>query len=148
VLWGPLLEKAWAKVKGNYGQADGGYTGNGIRALTGAPVYEYFTEDLVNREPDEIWETFRVADDLDYILTAGTFGSDDSLNSCGIANGHAFSLISVFNFKDVDQYMRDFSLTAIPEHKLYLLRNPWGVTNHTGEWDQTDPRLIASDNEG
>ena len=148
MLWGPLLEKAWAKVKGNYAQADGGYTGNGIRALTGVPVYEYYSEDLANRDPDEIWEVFKVADDLDYIITSGTFGKDTTLNKCGIANGHAFSLISVFTFKDADHYIRDVSLTEIPEYKLYLMRNPWGVTSHQGEWNQTDPRLQASNNQG
>lgn len=30
-IWGPLLEKAWAKVIGNYELADGGYLENGLR---------------------------------------------------------------------------------------------------------------------
>lgn len=99
MLWGPLLEKAWAKVKGNYDQADGGYTANGIRALTGVPVFEYYKEDLVNMNPDDIWEMFHLNDQLDYIMTSGTFGeSDKTQNECGIANGHAYSLISAFVF--------------------------------------------------
>ena len=40
-MWAPLLEKAWAKVKGNYVTADGGFLVSGIRALTGVPVFTY-----------------------------------------------------------------------------------------------------------
>ena len=40
-MWGPLLEKAWAKMKGTYEGADGGFLENGLRALTGCPVFTY-----------------------------------------------------------------------------------------------------------
>ena len=40
-IWGPLLEKAWAKVIGNYEIADGGYLENALRQHTGAPVFTY-----------------------------------------------------------------------------------------------------------
>lgn len=37
-LWAPILEKAWAKLVGDYKKADFGYLRNGIRVFTGAPV--------------------------------------------------------------------------------------------------------------
>lgn len=40
-LWGAILEKAWAKVKGSYEAATDGVMSNGLRALTGAPVFNY-----------------------------------------------------------------------------------------------------------
>lgn len=40
-MWAPILEKAWAKVKGNYGQTSGGFVVSGLRALTGAPTFTY-----------------------------------------------------------------------------------------------------------
>lgn len=41
-IWGAILEKAWAKVKGDYRASyQGGYMSNGLKALTGAPVYTY-----------------------------------------------------------------------------------------------------------
>jgi len=48
-IWGAIIEKAWAKVKGNYLIADGGLTANGIRALTGFPVIMYSTSDITNQ---------------------------------------------------------------------------------------------------
>lgn len=41
--WGMLLEKAWAKLKGNYESADGGFVENGLRSLIGCPVMSYRT---------------------------------------------------------------------------------------------------------
>lgn len=40
-MWAPILEKAWAKVKGNYAQTDGGFVVNGLRSLTGVPTFTY-----------------------------------------------------------------------------------------------------------
>jgi len=39
LMWGPILEKAWAKLRGSYENSDGGLMINGIRTVTGAPVY-------------------------------------------------------------------------------------------------------------
>jgi len=49
-LWAAIIEKAWAKVKGNYLVADGGLTANGIRALTGVPVFMYATSDITTQD--------------------------------------------------------------------------------------------------
>ena len=40
-MWVPILEKAWAKVKGSYETSNGGYITNGFRTLVGAPVFKY-----------------------------------------------------------------------------------------------------------
>lgn len=48
-LWAPIIEKAFAKIKGNYQAIDFGLLKNGLRVLTGAPCFsenlnEYATE--------------------------------------------------------------------------------------------------------
>jgi len=40
-FWAPLLEKAWAKVKGTYTASEAGFTATGLRAITGSPVFEH-----------------------------------------------------------------------------------------------------------
>lgn len=40
-LWGPIVEKAWAKVIGNYEVADYGLLKTGVRVITGAPTFGY-----------------------------------------------------------------------------------------------------------
>jgi hypothetical protein len=39
--WSIVIEKAWAKVLGNYLKTDGGYLVSAIRALTGVPTFTY-----------------------------------------------------------------------------------------------------------
>ena len=45
-IWMPLLEKAAAKLYGNYEMLSGGWMGHAIQALTGAPHYETNHEDI------------------------------------------------------------------------------------------------------
>jgi hypothetical protein len=39
--WGTVIEKAWAKVLGNYLKTNAGYITNGLRFLTGNPTFSY-----------------------------------------------------------------------------------------------------------
>lgn len=47
VFWGPIVEKAWAKVMGSYAAYVGDIddVANGIRALSGVPVMKYSAAD-------------------------------------------------------------------------------------------------------
>jgi hypothetical protein len=55
-MWAPILEKAWAKMKGSYTNADGGLITNGLRSLTGAPVFKYSSS--INNSDDDIKTLF------------------------------------------------------------------------------------------
>ena len=52
-------------------------------------------------------------------------GSDTQKNKCGIAMGHAYTLIGVFTMKDA----KDVS------HECLLVRNPWGHSGYSAEWN-------------
>ena len=41
--WGPLIEKAWAKINGNYERTAAGWQHEALRVLTGAPSIDYLT---------------------------------------------------------------------------------------------------------
>lgn len=58
--------------------------------------------------------------------TAGT--GDTTFNDCGIAQSHAYSVLSTFT-------MTDGSGT---EHNMILMRNPWGITYYNGLWNDED----------
>lgn len=69
------------------------------------------------------------ADSLNYIMGAATSGGTDSnYNSCGIAMSHAYSLISAFELKT----------SSTVDHKMYMIRNPWGTSTYTGSWNAND----------
>lgn len=131
-LWVPIFEKAWAKMKGNYEASVGGWTQNPFRALTGAPVFEYWTYEGVGYydevTADVLHNRFMAADDLDYLLGAGTDGSDTGTNECGIIAGHAYTMLSVFELKTGETV----------DHKMYMLRNPWGIEEPTIPWTSSD----------
>jgi hypothetical protein len=46
IMWGPILEKAWAKTRTSYLDASNDFLGIGIRALTGFPVFSYTTKSI------------------------------------------------------------------------------------------------------
>ena len=132
-IWGAVLEKAWAKVKGNYLHAEAGLMTNGIRALTGVPVFEYWAEEITGRDAmNEAFERLAAAEAAGYIMAATTAGDgDDSVaNECGIAKSHAYSIISAFTMTDA----------AGEEHQCLLIRNPWAENGYSFRWSANDPR--------
>ena len=44
-MWGPMIEKIWAKSNGNYDNIVGGATSEAINFLTGAPSKRYIHSD-------------------------------------------------------------------------------------------------------
>jgi hypothetical protein len=64
-------------------------------------------------------------------MTAGTWFNHEDYwngiytNDCGMKAGHAYSLISAFELKDVND-----TVTA----EIYMLRNPNSYQFHQGKW--------------
>ena len=78
-LWGPLLEKAWAKMKGSYANSNIGFVQNSFRALLGCPVFDYKTSSL---DPEENWLNLHQVDiDGQYMMGAQTDGETDQLKN-------------------------------------------------------------------
>ena len=133
VLWPSILQKAFAKLKGSYSDANGGFVTTGITSLTGAPVFDYLSYE--ERDPQDVFDRMKAANDLHYILGAGTFGDDDFTNDCGVVAGHAYSVIAAFELKTGDNV----------DAQVYMVRNPYGSTYHSGGiW--TDQTCSNTDN--
>ena len=63
-LWIPVMEKAWAKVKGNYANSQGGFVQTGFRYMTGSPFETYdLTAATYNSQAgvDSLWDTLNIA---------------------------------------------------------------------------------------
>jgi hypothetical protein len=69
-IWGPVFEKAWAKVKGNYLNAEGGFNEEGIRSLTGIPVFDY---KINSSSFDVLFNAYK----SEYILSVSTSEGSD-----------------------------------------------------------------------
>ena len=120
-------------MKGTYEHTSGGWAQNGIRAFTGAPVFEYWVKDITS-DADTLFASLKAANDLDYILGAGTDGTDTDLNSCNIVSGHAYSMIAAF----------ELTTGATVDYKLVMVRNPWGITEYNGNWKSSDPAWTST----
>lgn len=141
VIWPALLEKAYAKAKGNYVIAEGGYLIEGLRALTGLPGFSYKTNKIGTDSgdlfsADDCFTMLKTADTNNYIMALGTAGSgnDQQTNTCGIAMSHAYTILAAFE-------MTESGTT----HKMLMIRNPWGSTQHTGpKWQHGDAAWTSS----
>jgi calpain-15 len=46
LMWAPIIDKAWAKVKGSYMNSNAGMSANALRFMTGAPTITFDTVDI------------------------------------------------------------------------------------------------------
>lgn len=130
-LWVMLLEKAYAKLHGNYWQLRYGYLSHGMMDLSGAPTKKYLfpneREDYskIIKFADKLWDTLGMSDEKLYIMCAETPGVDNWTEGGGpdrdhgIVPGHAYSVIKVREHKGV---------------RLLNIRNPWGRFEWGGAW--------------
>jgi hypothetical protein len=100
----------------------------------GCPIFSYETASIGQEanpaNMDEVWSMMLAADTAHYPMGAGTTGtSDRDTNDCGIAQRHAYSIMAVFEMTD-----------GANNHRMIMLRNPWGATYYTDDWSYTDSR--------
>lgn len=103
-LWVLLLEKAYAKVHGNYYTLRGGFANEGMMDLTGSPT-ECFDfqdptcQDMMNK--GEFFKKMKGFDENNYLMSASTEGEDrwtetgGPTEEGGLVPGHAYSVIAV-----------------------------------------------------
>ncbi len=127
-LWVILLEKAWAKINGNYARIIGGDPHEIYELLTNA-----YCEKILfsNENEDEIWIKYQNAQKKGFLMTAGTNVDTEELNmeSLGLIPGHAYSIIKVEEINTKDG-----------KEKLVNLRNPWGHGEWNGDWCDSSPK--------
>ncbi|RKL09491.1 hypothetical protein BFJ71_g1352 [Fusarium oxysporum] len=123
--WLPLLEKAFAKVHGDYHALDGGWSGTAVEDLTGG-VNTVVAGNRVLRK-ERLWREMLGSDGEDgefvFGLSAGGPGED---HNNGIVLRHAYSILKVAEVEDEDGN----------KVRLVKIRNPWGQKSEDGhgEW--------------
>lgn len=112
-VWVNLLEKAWAKLHGNYFRIQGGIPCHAASAVAGVPGKSIRHRDI--ETINQFKQVISTCDQREYTMIAATYGHGEGVDSMGIVAGHAYSLISY----------HDVSLNGKPV-SLVKLRNPWG----------------------
>ena len=114
--WPLLIEKAFSKIHGNYKAIEGGWmvdAGNTFYGTGGSSLTPS------SQTAAALWTTAKQWDDAGYIMTAATSASLD-----GIIGGHAYTFIGCYTLSNGVQ--------------LFKLRNPWGSSEWTGAYADTD----------
>jgi hypothetical protein len=107
-LWPQIYEKAYAQLKGSYGNIEGGMGANALTALTGANP-SFFAVSSDTMKPDDVWHK----------LDAATQGG-----GCVVADSKSFG-------SDVPGMISDHTYTVVGTseengQKFVTVRNPWG----------------------
>jgi hypothetical protein len=124
--WLPLLEKAYAKIHGDYDAIAGGYSGEGVEDLTGGVTTKLVTNRILSKE--RLWkELLEVNKQFLFQASSPANNGDDTHVRKGLALQHAYSLLKAVEEEDEDG----------KKHRLVLIRNPWGKRNWKGigEWN-------------
>lgn len=123
--WLPLLEKAFAKVHGDYGALDGGWAGTAVEDLTGGVTTVVAGNRVLRKE--RLWREMVGSGSEDgafvFGLSATGLGAD-SRN--GLVLRHAYSILKATEVENEEGI----------KFRLVKIRNPWGQRSETGtgEW--------------
>ena len=124
-LWVILLEKAWAKINGNYAKIIGGEPHEVFDVITDA-----YSEKLnvASAVANELWEKMIEGEKNGFIMTAGTSGDTYNLDieDVGLVPGHAYTVLGV----------REVNVNGVKD-KVVHVRNPWGNGEWSGEWSDS-----------
>ena len=123
-LWGPILEKAYAKLIGNYEALNGGLIGPGIETITGYPYQDLHHDSRLS--PDTLWDLILEHRSRNGIITGGSHyseGGDSMQNDVGISYSHAYTILDAVELSSGD--------------RLVAVANPWGLEFYHGPWSDT-----------
>lgn len=99
--WLPLLEKAYAKVHGDYDAIRGGFPGEAVEDMTGGVTTTLATNKVLSRE--KLWQDLLNAN-KDFVIAASSlspYGSDSDAKR-GLALNHAYSVLRATEETDED----------------------------------------------
>ncbi|KAK4189912.1 cysteine proteinase [Podospora australis] len=122
--WLPLLEKAYAKVHGDYEAISGGIAGEGVEDMTGGTMTSLQTNRVLNK--DRLWKELANTDG-GFVFSLGAVRTGWDYQKSGLALGHAYSILKATEEVDEDG----------KKVRLVKIRNPWGqrASSGLGEWN-------------
>ncbi|KAG0238145.1 hypothetical protein BGW42_007136 [Actinomortierella wolfii] len=129
--WLPLLEKAYAKIHGDYESLEGGFTGDGIEDLTGGVSSLIFTADILDK--DRFWREEMLQVNKTILMGCSIDYVDGTQPRTGLVPHHAYSVLGTAEYNG---------------ERLVHLRNPWGKVEWNGDWsddsDKWTPEAIEA----
>ncbi|KAH6916489.1 hypothetical protein BKA70DRAFT_1556925 [Coprinopsis sp. MPI-PUGE-AT-0042] len=121
--WVPLVEKAYAKLHGNFSHIVGGLECDAMEDLTGGVSTVLQSKDIL--DPTRFWEEELSRANKDRIFgcsfnsLTGTRNGSRELTIQGLIGDHAYSVLKAVEVKG---------------KRFVIVRNPWGKSEWTGRW--------------
>jgi hypothetical protein len=112
-LWWPLLEKAFARLKGSYRRiGEGGCADVILQTLLGRPSRRFFVDAFRDGESERVWNELRRAAAARLPVVAGTSSySPTKYRHTGLVPDHAYTVLSCREVRGI---------------RYVGVRNPWG----------------------
>ena len=123
-IWVMVLEKAWAKVHGNYGVTSGGDSRESLSSLTGFPTTLVQHKNI---SKSDLWKLLFEANKRNYVMSTG-----GAQQTRGLYSGHAYTLLNAVEVN-----------TRTGNDQLVQIRNPWGEYEWNGDWSDKSTRWTS-----
>ncbi|KAJ6456269.1 hypothetical protein C8R47DRAFT_1203667, partial [Mycena vitilis] len=126
--WVPLVEKAYAKLHGDYGSLYGGYTSEGVEDLTGGVSSFIQCKDILSK--DDFWNNELVHANQDRVFSCAfqclspTRNGNFNATINGLWGNHAYSVLRTAEYTGKSGIKKRF----------LVLRNPHGHAEWNGPW--------------
>lgn len=123
-MWVPIVEKAYAKLHGNYGAIEAGDVNEGLVDLTGEVSEHIILGNDKSSTPKDAALFKRLAENIkeSYLMGCSIVSKESAMEektSQGLLKNHAYAIIDCQEVQGV---------------KLLRLRNPWGQFEWKGRW--------------
>uniref|UniRef100_A0A3Q3IGQ9 Uncharacterized protein n=1 Tax=Monopterus albus TaxID=43700 RepID=A0A3Q3IGQ9_MONAL len=140
-FWSALLEKAYA-LNGCYEALEGGNTAEALIDFTGG-VSEplHLDSEALSLHSDQrrtFFQTLAKAHERKALITCSIRPAEgetvESVLDCGLVRGHAYGITAVRKVRLAEKLLNRGGMS-----KLFMvrMRNPWGTTDWTGAWSQS-----------
>ena len=146
VVFGPLVEKAYAQMYGSYSAISGGLISEAFFDLTSCPT-ECISLSPTRTDPDLLWAKLCSWKKSGFLIGCSTSVTDEEGQSQGLVSSHAYSVSDAIELFDVtvgkQTKIYDFvsgrqnnpvMREKIDKLRLVQVRNPWGRKEWTGDW--------------
>ena len=122
-IWVLLVEKAYSKYEGGYGNIIGGDMSGELAFFSGAMTSK------IKSKNARCWTTLISATKNNYIMTAksNSGSGNHNVKNQGISDGHAYSILGVKSYEKGNKTVN-----------LIKMRNPWGFGEWTGMYSDND----------
>ncbi|KAG8701825.1 hypothetical protein FRC09_005112, partial [Ceratobasidium sp. 395] len=115
--WVPLLEKAYAKLHGDYDSLRGGYKSEAIEDMTGGLSTIFHIHDIL--DTDKFWNEQLLRANKDRLFGCYIYSMAGATEVKGLYTMHAYSILDALE---------------VAGKRFLRLRNPWGKSEWKGRW--------------